>query len=88
MTKLKIESDSPEVTVLVFDNSDYDAMYKYKRMMTVEDVYSCIFEIEQKCRQWRKYPPDNWDEKKCDMAWDLQEEICDIISDYKLEDFN
>lgn len=87
MTKLKIESDSPEVTVLVFDTSDYDAMEKYKRMMSVDDAYSCLFDIEQKCREWRKYHPDDWSEEKCDIAWDLQKQICQIISEHKLEEW-
>jgi len=87
MGKLKIESDSKEVTVLVFDNTDYDAMAKYKRMITVDDAYSCLFDIEQKCREWRKYIPDDWTEEKAELAWDLQKAICDIIDEYKLADY-
>lgn len=87
MGKLSIESDSPELTVLVFDGTDYDAMQKYKRMMSAEDAYSCLFDIEQKCREWAKYPPDSWSTEKCDMAYDLREKIIEIMNEYKLEEY-
>ncbi len=84
MTKLVIESDSADTTVLVFDNNDEFACEKLRRIERIKDAYICLWDIDQKCRSYIKHPPD-WDEGVYDAVEKILQEIRDLIWEAQLD---
>ena len=79
--KLIIEMETTEATILVFDDTDFDAKQRRRRMETADDCYSCLLDIQQEIRRWWKYHPDSWTEEQVDFAYELSEKIIEIINE-------